>query len=48
MNDEVKKVFSPRPMSFRCAKKLNSHLVGTKLHSEEQLDHLNDVKYAKM
>ena len=54
MNDEVKKVFSLKPMiSFRSARKLSSYLV--RLNSTlliEQLDHLNipknAVKYAKM
>ena len=33
MNDEVKKVFSPKPMiSFRSARKLSSHLVKGKLY----------------
>ena len=33
MNDEVKKVFSPKPMiSFRSARKLSSYLVRAKLY----------------
>ena len=35
MNDEVKKVFPPKPMvSFRSAKKLSSYLVRVKLREK--------------
>ena len=38
MNDEVKNVFTPKPMvSFRSARKLNSYLVRAKLYPEERV-----------
>ena len=37
MNNEVKKVFTPKPMvSFRSARKMSSYLVRAKLYSEER------------
>ena len=37
MNNEVKKVFTPKPMiSFRSARKMSSYLVRVKLYSEER------------
>ena len=37
MDQEVKKVFPPKPMvSFRSAKKMSSYLVRTKLHTLER------------
>ena len=37
MNDEVKKMFSPKPMiSFRSARKLSSYLVRAKLYPIEK------------
>ena len=48
MNEEVKKVISPKPMiSFRSARKLSSCLVRATLYPiEEKLDHLNVTKSA--
>ena len=37
MNNEVKKVFTPKPMiSFRSARKMSSYLVRAKLYPEER------------
>ena len=54
MNDEVKNVFSPKPMiPFKSARKLSSYLMGAKLYPIERSvgsfkGPKNDVKYAKM
>ena len=38
MNEEVKNVFTPKPMiSFRSARKLSSYLVRAKLYPEERV-----------
>ena len=37
MNNEVKKVFTPKPMiSFHSARKISSYLIRGKLHPEER------------
>ena len=37
MNNEVKMVFTPKPMiSFRSARRMSSYLVGAKLYPEER------------
>ena len=36
MSDEVKKVFSPKPISFRSARKLSSYLLRAKLYPVER------------